>query len=174
VGTVEREDVEAAIRTAFAGVRLGMGISLQQARLLDDHAELTEAEFAAIPRQETTDDWTRIEESELLCDALGHLDAGGLRYYLPALMLWLLDHYNDDLIWGGDAEMTVIGTMAVLAPYAVEAGWHWESFESFTPKQRAAIAKYVEALPRLVNLEAEDRTRVGRSIERYWSRFLPA
>jgi hypothetical protein len=35
------------------------------------------------------------------------------------------------------------------------------------------MAKYVEALPRLVALNREDATHVSRSIERYWAQFLP-
>ena len=173
---MEREDVEAAIRAAFAGVQLGSGCSLQQARLIDEGltVDLSEAEFAAIPRHETTDDWTRLSESELLCDALAHLDADGLRYYLPALMLWLLDHYNDaDLIFDSEASMTAIATMSALAPSAEIARYRWNTYDGFTLEQRVAMAKYVEALPRLVALDHDDVIWVRRSIERYWAQFLP-
>ena len=173
---MERDDVEAAIRSAFAGVRLGTGISLQQTRLIDEGltVEMSEAEFAAIPRLETTDDWTRISESEMLCDTLAHLDADGLRYYLPALMLWLLDHYQDEnLISDPEALMTAIGTMSALAPSAEVARWRWDVYDGFTLQQRAAIAKYVEALPRLVELDRQDATLVSRSLGRYWAQFLP-
>jgi hypothetical protein len=173
---MEREEVESAIRSAFAGVRLGTGTSLQQARLIDDGLTLvmSQAEFASIPRHETTDDWTQIAQAELLCDALGHLDADGLRYYLPALMLWLLDHYNDEgLIFDPDASMTVIGTMAALAPSAEFARYRWDVYDGFTVAQKAAMAKYVEALPRLVQLDREDATHVSRSMGRYWAQFLP-
>jgi hypothetical protein len=173
---MEREDVEAAIRTAFAGVQLGSGCSLQQARLIDEGltVEMSQAEFAAIPRNETTDDWSRIAESELTCDSVAHLDADGLRYYLPALMLWLLDHYNDEnLLFDHDASMTVIGTMSALAPSAEFARYRWDIFDGFTSEQRAAMAKYVEALPRLVELDREDATLVNRSLGRYWAQFLP-
>ena len=173
---MEREDVEAAIRSAFAGVRLGTGISLQQARLIDEGltVDMSEAQFAGIPRLEITDDWTRISESELLCDALAHLDASGLRYYLPAPMLWLLDHYNDeDLTSDPEASMTAIGTMSALAPSAEFARYRWDIYDGFTLQQRAAMAMYVEALPRLVELDREDVTRVSRSLGRYWAQFLP-
>jgi len=172
---MEREIVEAAIRSAFAGVRLGSGISLQQARLIDEGltSDMSQAEFAAIPRYETTGDWTQIAESELVCDAIAHLDADGLRYYLPALMLWLLDHYNADFIIDLDAEMTVIGTMSALAPSAEFARYRSHIYDGFTVEQRAAMAKYVAALPRLVDLNHDDAIRVSRSMRRYWAQFLP-
>lgn len=45
---MEREAVEAAIRAAFAGVRLGSGLSLRQSPPADARgAGLTEAEFDA-------------------------------------------------------------------------------------------------------------------------------
>ena len=172
---MEREEVEAAIRTAFAGVQLGSGCSLQQARIIDEGlwVNLSGEEFAAIPRHETTDDWTRITESELLCDALAHLDADGLRYYLPALMLWLLNHYNDeDLIHDSEASMTAIGTMSALAPSAEFSRYRWGIYDAFTLQQRAAIAMYIEALPRLVKLDKVDATLVSRSLGRYWAQFL--
>jgi hypothetical protein len=170
----ERDDIEAAIRSAFAGVRLGSGTSLQQARLFDEYTELSEAELAEVPRLETTDDWTQITDDELVCNALAHLDAEGLRYYLPPLMLWLLEHYNDeDLTLDGEASMTVIGTMSRLAPYAEFAKHHWEIYDEFTLEQRMAVARYVEAVPCLVELDYEDATRVSRAMERYWSQFLP-
>lgn len=177
MGATERADVEAAIRSAFAGVRLGSGISLQQARLINDglSGNMSEAEFVAIPRHEITDDWARIPEAELVCDALAHLDAAGLRYYLPALMLWLLDHHGDeDLNLDDEASMTAVGTISALAPSAEFAWYRWHIYDGFTPEQRMAIAMYVEALPRLVELDREDVTLVGRSLERCWARFLPA
>ena len=170
----ERDSIEAAIRSAFAGVKLGPGVSLQQARLINDYAELSEAEWAAVPRLEITDDWSRIPDDELICDALAHLDADGLRYYLPALMLWLLGHYNDRSDGRDpDADATVIGTVHSLAPDAGFARYLWGIYDMFTPEQRTAMARYVEALPRQVDLRYEDAARLGRAIDLYWSRFLP-
>jgi hypothetical protein len=89
-------------------------------------------------------------------------------------MLWLLDHYNDeDLIFDPHAEMTVIGTMSALAPSAEFARYRWDTYDGFTLQQRAALAMYLEALPRLVELDREDATRVSRSMEGYWAQFLP-
>jgi hypothetical protein len=109
----------------------------------------------------------------LLCDTIAHLDRDGLRYYLPPLMLWLLDHYDDEeLKLEPVASMTVIGTMSALAPRAEFARSRWEIYDGFTAEQRAAVARYVPALPRLVHLDHEDATLVDRSIARYWFQFL--
>ena len=172
---MEREAVAAAIRVAFAGIRLGSGVSLRQAQIIDDRGRgLSQAEFEAVPRSEVTEDWTAIPDAELVRDCVAHLDADGLRYYLPALMLWLLDHYDDeDRLFKDDADMTAIGTILALAPSSEFETSYRQTYEAFTREQRAAIASYLEALPRLVGLEYEDATRVARSLDRYWAQFLP-
>ena len=168
---MERTEIERAIRTAFAGVQLGKGVSLQQARIIDDRRDdLSLAEFDALTRLEVTDDWTAIPTDELENDCIAHLDAEGLRYYLPALMLWLLDHYNDaDLRSNPETEMTVIGTISALAPRK-SMTWRWDSLSR---DQRTAIASYLEALPRLVDLDDEDTMLVAQSLESNLAQFLP-
>lgn len=53
----DRATTEKLIRTAFAGVTLGNGISLRQAQVIDRYGEdVTDAEFDALPRQEVTSD----------------------------------------------------------------------------------------------------------------------
>ena len=164
---MERDDIEAAIRSAFAGVRLGSGVSLRQAQVIDDFRRgVSLEEFEALPRSEVTDDWSAVPENELMRDCVAHLDPDGLRYYLPALMIWLFDHYDG-------IDMTSIGTIMALAPAREFAGSYRDIYDSFSVEQRAAIASYVEALPRLVNLDDEDAARVARSLDRYWAQFLP-
>jgi hypothetical protein len=127
-----------------------------------------------VAQLETTDDWALIPESELRCEYLAFLDPEGLRYYLPALLLWLLDHYNDLRARDDrEVEMTVIGTMAQIAPYSDSGGRRFDQFDSFTDEQRTVVAWYVEALPRFVDLDWEDAARVERSLDQYWFDFHP-
>ena len=171
-GHVERDDIQEAIQTAFAKVRLRSGVSLRQAESIDDTIFGLEPTYAGREPDEITDDWMRVPESELLRDNIAHLDADGLRYYLPALMLWLLDHYDEDR-WLSGSDMTAIGTMGAIAPEQQFATSLWVMYDTFTAEQRTAIASYVEALPRLVRLDHQDATRVARSMDDYWRRFLP-
>jgi hypothetical protein len=171
---VERDDIEAGIRAAFEGVRLGSGVSLRQAKAIDNYSRgLTRAQFDALKQAEVTDDWTRVPEDEVAAAYVAHLDADGLRFYLPALMLWLLDHYDDeDLDWGGTG-MTIIGTVIALAPPQASARSRWDVYDGFSPEQRTAIASYLEALPRLVGLLEQDATSVAESLGQYWAQFMP-
>jgi hypothetical protein len=172
---MERHEVEALIREAFAGVRLGGGVSLRQAEAIDRSFERWSlTEFDRLPQSEVTDDWSLIPEEELRRDNCAHLDPEGLRYYLPALMLWMLDHYNDDqLLLDSPAALTVIGTIAALAPWKEFREHQYGIYDMFfSEQQRRAIAAYVEALPELVQLGWEDATLVERSMRDYWAQFL--
>jgi hypothetical protein len=132
--------------------------------VIDDYGrDLTEAEFAALPEHEETDDWAAVDDDELDGDNVAHLDPEGLRYYLPAFMLRLLDSGVDQ------SSMWAIGTIAALD----QRGRHPRGFlELLTPQQSRAIALYVRALPELVDLDYEDTTRLARAFEDVWSRFL--
>jgi hypothetical protein len=162
---MERERVETAIREAFAGVRLGNGVSLRQAQVIDEWGSA--AEVDAVPRPKIADDWTALAASELENAAIAHLDGDGLRYYLPALMLWLLDHHDED-----PSSMTSIGTISALAFSRERDAPYLETYAGFSAEQRSAIARYLDALPRLIALDPEDLKRVQRSLDRYWSQFL--
>jgi hypothetical protein len=173
---MERDEVEAAIRDAFAGVRLGSGLSLRQSVAADTlGAGLTRAEFDRLPESEVTDDWTRVPEADMRRAALGYLDRDGLRYYLPALMLWLLGRYDDQdgRLFDSDYDVALIGTLSWIVPGKDFRVHHYAIFDTFSEAQREAIAAYVEALPRLVNLRWGDPVLVERSIRDYWGRFLP-
>jgi hypothetical protein len=155
-----RENVEAAIREAFAGVRLGDGVSIQRLEDIDSFGEkLSPTALNALLRSDVTDDWTAVPASDLDNDYLAHLDAEGMRYYIPALMLWLLDAYDA-------GEMATIGVIGVLD----QRHPHPPGFlELLSSPQRCAIAHYVQALPQLVELDYEDARRIDRALRDVWS-----
>src|SRR5688500_17196676 len=75
------------IREAFAGVKLGNGIGLQEAQGIDDYADKeTCARYRAGDEKE---DWTRIPAEELSrCNSsLSFFDAEGMRFHLPAFLV---------------------------------------------------------------------------------------
>jgi hypothetical protein len=124
-----------------------------------------------LPESEVTADWGAIPEEELRRDNIAYLDPEGLRYYLPALMLWVLDHYNDQDLWlDSPADMSVIGTVNAVAPGKDSRKHYYETYDKFfTEQQRRAIAAYVAALPALVELGTEDATLVERALRDYWA-----
>ena len=160
-----RRAVETEIRTAFRGVTLGQGISLRQARFAD--------RFQDVPPHlrmgEITDDWTQVllDELESESDGIAHLDAFGFRYYIPALMLSVLNHYES-------SSMRVIGTLMGLYPKK-DSSWEYgmHRYSLLNPAQKTAIARFLAALPKLVELDFQDQKIVPRSLRNYWGEYLP-
>ena len=157
--------LEDEIRAAFAGVELGGGISLRQAQVIDRYGEgVSDREFEALPKAEVTNDWSRVPFEELERDCVAHLDAEGLRYYLPALMLSVLNHYDA-------GSMRVIGTISSLD---ARDSYNQQRFALLSEPQRRAIASFLSALPDLLDLWVEHSKVVSRSLEAYWHQFASA
>ena len=140
IGHVGRHQVERAIRNAFAGATLGRGVSLRQAEAIDAGTLETDEDLRTVRAGEVVDDWSRVARAELDRDCVAHLDAEGLRYYLPALMLSLLDDYDH-------TSMRVIGTLAALYPKAASLKSDVELYDALTLEQRKAVALFLTALP---------------------------
>lgn len=161
--------ITACIRKAFAGVVLGDGVSLRQSIVIDNYGEgYTEEEFENIKNTEVVGDWTQVPHNELIeAENIAHFDAGGFRYYIPALMLSLIEKFDN-------SSMRVIGTLQSLYPKP-DRMWtyHMVQYSLLNYDQKQAIAKFLIALPDLVTLDNEDKSRVERAVSNYWSEFLP-
>jgi hypothetical protein len=163
----KREAVTDAIQSAFKGVTLGHGISLRQAEMIDDRTKdcVTSPEFHALLSGEVTNDWSRVPSIELERDNIAHLDARGFRYYIPALMLSVLERYES-------VSMRVIGTLSGLYPRKEHWNYHVGRYALLDETQKSAIAFFLSALSELVELDPEDEKMVQRAFERYWKQFL--
>ena len=159
-----RSAVESEIRTAFRGVTLGRGISIRQAQIIDGFK--AEPGSAVPAGAEITDDWSRIPLSELERDCVAHLDALGFRYYIPALMLSVVDRYEP-------SSLRVIGTLSGLYPEK-GSGWeyHMHRYSLLNPTQKSSIARFLAALPKLVELDLEGEKIVSRALRNYWGEYL--
>src|SRR5688500_10551416 len=108
---MKRRAVIKTIEDAFRGTKLEDGVSLRQTEVLDRYGEgSTHEKYLSLPKSEIIDDWQRIPASELdRAECLAHLDAKGFRYYIPALMIRLLEDYDP-------SSMRTIGTLDPLYP----------------------------------------------------------
>jgi hypothetical protein len=162
-----RADVEQGIREAFRGVTLGGGTSLRQAQVIDNYGEgVTDEEFDRLPLSEITQSWELVPWDELESDNVAHLDPEGWRYYIPAFMLSVLEKYEG-------ASMRVIGTLSSLYPKDDVAAYYAPRYNLLTFEQKRAIARFLEALPSLVQLGYEDSKVVERALKKYWRPYLP-
>jgi hypothetical protein len=162
-----RRAVEVEIRVAFRGIALGRGISLRQARFADRFEDAAwNAHSDSLGQGEIKDDWSKVPMDELESDCIAHLDALGFRYYIPALMLSVLDHYES-------SSMRVIGTLSGLYPKK-DSSWKYSMsrYSLLNAAQKIAIARFLAALPELVELGFQDQKIVPRALRNYWGEFL--
>jgi hypothetical protein len=88
------------IEAAFDSVELGHGVSLHQARAMDDCA--SPAEIAAARALDTENRWQDITDEKLdrLADTLPFMDAEGFRFHIPRFMIFAL--LNEGWSWARD------------------------------------------------------------------------
>lgn len=161
----QKEHIKKVIETAFNSVTLDGGISLEQTKVIDNYGRgVSDKEFTDLPNNEVTNDWKKIPISKLdEAECLAHFDRKGFKYYIPALMLRLLDNYDR-------MSMMTIGTLSILYPKTKD----WDYLYSLlTDEQYQAIALYLQALPDLIELNTEDKMVVERAFNKYWSKYVP-
>jgi hypothetical protein len=123
-------DVEAA----FDGVALGNGVSLHQARAMDDYAP--DAEIAAARALDTEDRWQDVPDKKLdrLSDTLPFMDAERFRFYLPRFMLFALTHRGGSEYPGSWAADTAI--------YWSDPRQSADKIGLMTPRQREVVQAF--------------------------------
>ena len=159
------ESVANLIRDAFDGVVLGGGVSLRRAEVADsfEQIEIDESD----PEGNVVDDWTRIPLRELDRDCISHLDAEGFRYYLPAMLLALLDDY-------APGSMRTIGTVSALNPGLADSeshSYHMYRYSLLTEKQKAAVAEFIATTTEWFGYEDDDLKILVRGFGSYWKHF---
>jgi hypothetical protein len=161
-----RSSVEQNIRTAFRGVTLGAGVSLRRAQLIDGQSTPSREHRESFSQKEIICDWSQVPLDELERNSVAHFDALGFRYYIPALMLSVLEHYDS-------SSMRVIGTLSGLYPKKDNA-WvhHMQRYSLLDATQKTAIARFLAELPKLVELDPADQRTVERALRNYWGKYL--
>ncbi len=162
------EEIENEIKAAFKNVRLDGGISLHQAKVINNYGEgVTNEEFAALPQQDITDDWT-VLSTELLDEycIIPHFDAKGFRYYIPAYLLSVLDCYDH-------LSERSMSTLSALHPQKDRLwDYHMMHYSLLDANQRSAIAHFLQALPNIVVLDSEDTEVVEQALGNFWHQFI--
>ena len=150
----QRAELCAIIEAAFAGVRLGNGVGLQEAQGLDDRED--DATLSAYRAEDEKEDWRRIAAEKLnqCWTSPSFFDAEGMRFHLPAyLVADLRGLYRQDF----DIPLT-------------NGGAHQQGiFSLLDAAQRNAVRAY------LLFLAADDknsylREDLLRNVEAYWSK----
>src|SRR5687767_1098532 len=128
---LDKQSVIEEIERAFSGVRLGEGVSLREADVIDDYG--SEADREKARAEDELVDWRKISE-ELIShysSCLSFFDAEGMRFHLPAYMRFVLKHYETSDSNSIDATI-----------YALGCGG--ERFGLLNQEQREAVRKFLE------------------------------
>jgi hypothetical protein len=153
----------AAIAVAFGDVGLGSGISLHQARELDNYA--TDERIASARDADPEIRWQDLSDEKIdrLNDALSFMGAAGFRFYLPRFMVWSLQHLESD-------------SFAVDAPiyacdFSDDLRDHAESqYALLTVPQRQVIARFLRFFVDQPDAGG-DSVVAASALRRFWSRY---
>jgi hypothetical protein len=158
--------VRSTVRSAFAGVVLGAGISIRQSEVIDRYGQdCTSREYRSLPLSEITDEWERIPDAELERACVAYFDPEGFRYYIPALALSVLRNYDP-------RSLRVIATISSLYPKERNRQRYLQRYDLLNEAQKFGLAVFLTHLPKLVALHYEPATQVSRALRDYWSHFL--
>jgi hypothetical protein len=140
------------IQHAFAGVKLGNGVGLQEAQGLDDREN--KETCAALRANDEKHDWQKITGEQLngCFSSLSFFDAEGMRFHLPAYLIADLK---------GKYRFGMVGQLSRLSDYTRS------QFELLSPDQRDAVRAYLR-----LTLEDPDcwfdRPRVEAALDVFW------
>jgi hypothetical protein len=156
------ERIRSTFQNAFSGVDLGRGMSIRQSEATDHYGEgYTAQEYEDLPKNEVTSDWQRVPLEELERACVGHFDAHAYRYYIPALAMSVIEHYDG-------TSMRVIGTLMSL-----QRNDHYaRMYELLNAKQKAAIALFLAHAPEVVPFRFNEEAEVSASRLAYWDQYL--
>ncbi len=169
---MNKAELETLIKDAFRGVHLGKGCSLRDAETADNWGKSgLDQDLVSFPDVETKDDCSSLSLRTLdRYPYLAHMDAEGLRYYIPAFMLSILadDNYSS---------MRFICTLSALYPSRKEANlerwnYHVGLYSLLDGEQRSAITAFLDALPVLAKIDPGDVKSIERALRNYWHQFL--
>jgi hypothetical protein len=170
---MNHDELRELLKAAFRDVTLDGGISIRQGEICDNYGEdndgreISEAEFATIPRGEIIGDWIALPLDELeQYPYLAYLDAKGFRYYIPAFLLSLLQDSQR-------GSMRVICTLSSLCPTRERWLYHMQQYELLSDEQRSAIAVFLFELKDYPRLDSDDQQLISGALSAYWNQYLP-
>ncbi len=152
------------IAKAFEGVTREDGVSLHEARAIDDY-EGDEGRAAARKKdtdcrwQDVPDEWI-----EYFSDVLSFFDAKGFRYYIPAYMIWSLKNYR------ATQSMSLHSTIYALQIYQCPNSNPYEPFSLLSAAQSKAVCDFLRFMA-TYGADWVDAGAARRALNQYWSRW---
>jgi hypothetical protein len=155
----ELRQLLADIEAAFGGVRLGAGVSLHQARAMDDDW-VRQSDVADLRSKDPEERWQDITDKslDLFSDTLAFMDAEGFRFHIPRFMVYSLTH-------AGDAT----GSWAVDAPiYTCMHKDETGRFSLLSPEQRRVIGRFLRLVAAHHHYFADEACQ---ALDQFWGQY---
>jgi hypothetical protein len=162
----EVEDVIELIRHAFRDASRENGVTLHEALIIDQYGSA--AERSAARKLDTDHHWADVPEQliEANDSVLHFLDAKGLRYYLPAYMVWSLRHFQTSESFSHNHPICSLH----LSPSGRLRQWELDRFEVFNDEQARAICKFLRFMARQdEDIVFADEAR--QALHAHWGKF---
>ena len=153
------------ITKAFEGVTRDGGVSLHEARAIDDYEG---AQGRAKARKKDTDcRWQDVPDEwiEYFYDVFSFFDAKGFRYYLPAYMIWLLKNYRSSQSNSVDCTIYALSVYeGVDDPY--------NRFRLLNAEQSKAVCSFLKFMATYC-ADWVDAQAARRALNQYWGQVNP-
>ena len=162
-----RDRLIAEIERVFDDVSREDGITLHEADVIDYYG--SEQEMKLARRKDREARWQDVPEEEIekCYNSLAHLDAKGLRYYLPAFMRWTVRHARDSDSLSSDF------TIYILCPNDDKASLSEDQlkrFAAFDTHQARSICSFLRFV---VEYDGGylDTCVARQALGQYWGRY---
>lgn len=155
-----QQEVIDAVSEAFHGVAREDGVTLHEARVIDDYG--SNDERAAARMLDTEKVWEDVPHADIeeYSEALSFLDPKGFRYYIPAYMIWAVREF------GKTDSMSVNATVFHLTN--LDGDFGFTRLDLLSEPQRTAVAMFLL----YISMEHGDHNAT-ESVRRFWRKFLP-
>lgn len=150
---------------AFSTVTRENGVSLHEARAIDDYQGAQER--AAARLQDTDTQWQEIPDQwiEEYSDVLSFFDAKGFRYYIPAYMIWSIRNYQISRSLSLDFTIYALGYDQGLEHHRNH------QFRLFNLEQAQAICRFLQFMT-TYGEPWVDSGAARSALKHYWEKFV--
>jgi len=159
---LEKEKLIKEIETAFKNVKLDNGIGIFEAEELDACSSDKKIEKARKKDRSWWKDWHHIEDKHLAyySSPMCFMDSQGIKWALPAYMIYALNHYED----GAFSVDTTI--------YTIERGaLGYDKKNTYTLEQKKVIAKFLQYML-FVGEDWVDTYFTKMALDKEWKKYL--
>ena len=160
---MNKTELKQIITKAFDGVSYPQNITLHVAQVHDSYDYDNDAKWKQL---DYIGRWQDIPNEHITrcCNALSYLEPDGLRYYLPAFMIWVIDNWEnfEEVSWSHDATILTFHVHKDFEDHKTN------QFSLFNDQQYHACACFLKFC-----IEKEDAYMddIVKCLERRWSKM---